>query len=420
MRKVFNVLVLSLLLTPVLYAQHSLGELIEASRKNHPQQGQLALISEAADLKIKEIGGAYLPQSSLGGQATWQSEVTSVSFPLPNVNILPPPQDQYKVTLDLQQNLWDGGLTAARKAQAKTDQAVQESTVETDLIKVVEQVSQLYFGAIIATKQAVNVGLLLKDLQARMKVLQAGVENGVATKSSLLDLRAKELELQQKLAELNQKRKSVLSSLSLLTGLSLSPETVLSEEISLADVNSENDRPELALLTAQQAGLQVGERLVKAKNAPKIGVFATAGYGRPGLNFLARDFSPYFIGGVSLKVPISHLYTGGQKTELQQLRVNQMRVEKQKESFLLATQVQKLAQEAELERLETLIIGDRELIDIREQLKTTAEVQLDNGVITSADYITELNKLDQARQNLAIHEVQLLQTKQNIRLLLGQ
>ncbi|WP_304233456.1 TolC family protein [Jiulongibacter sediminis] len=420
MIKVLKTLILSLLASPMLFAQHSLDELINTARIHHPQQAQMALIKESTELKLKEISGAYLPQSTLGGQATWQSEVTSISIPLPGIDIQPPPQDQYKLTLDLQQNIWDGGLTAARKAQAKTDQVVQENSIATELIKVEEQVSQLFFGAIIADKQRTNANLLLDDLQARMKVVKAAVENGVATRPSLLDLRAKELELRQKMAEIDQMKKSVMESLSLLTGKTLDSNTPLSEDVFTSGSEGENNRPELAFLSAKQSSLLVGEQLIKAKNAPKLALFATGGYGRPGLNFLARDFSPYFIGGVSLKIPISHLYTGGQKTEIQQLQVAQKQLDAQKEGFLLATEIQKSKQENELERLRQLISGDDELIDIREQLIRTAETQLDNGVITSADYLVELNKLDQARQNKAIHEVQLLQTRQNIRLLLGQ
>lgn len=420
MIKIVKAFIWSLLFVPSLYAQLTLAELTEAARNHHPQQGQLALISEATDLKLKEIAGGYLPQTSLGGQATWQSEVTSVSVPLPNVNILPPPKDQYKLTLDLQQSLWDGGLTAARKGQALSEQRVQENTVSADLLKVEEQVSSLFFGAIILDKQRNNLDLLMADLKARMRVLAAAVENGVATKSSLLDLQAKELELEQKSGEIDQKEKALFRSLSLLTGREITAETGLVQEVETGSLSDENLRPEIGLLSAQQLVLAAGEKLVRAKNAPKLGLFATGGYGRPGLNFLARDFSPYFIGGVSLKIPVSHWYTGGQKNELQQLKVNQLRLEKQKESFLLATEVQKLNQEAELDRLETLIESDAGLIEIREQLLKTAETQLDNGVITSADYLVELNKLEQARQNLSIHEVQLLQTKQNIRLLLGQ
>jgi outer membrane protein TolC len=395
-----------------------LEELKEAARLHHPQQAQLALVKEATELKIKEISGANLPQSSLGGLATWQSEVTSVSIPLPNIDILPPPQDQYKFTLDVQQNLWDGGLSSARKAQVKTEQAVQESGIATELIKIEEQVSQLFFGAIVADKQKVNAMLLLKDLQGRMKIMQAAVENGIAAKSSFLDLRAKELELTQKINELDQMKKSVIDGLNLLTGLSLNE--IRPDGLDDTEVSEENKRPEVAFFDARSSALQIGEKLIRAKNAPKLGLFATGGFGRPGLNFLARDFSPYFIGGVQLKIPVSHFYTGGQKTEIQQLKVAQKQLEAQKESFLLATEVQRSKQENEADRLKQLIESDDELIAIRQQLLKTAETQLDNGVVTSADFVTELNKLGQARQNKAIHEVQLLQTRQNIRLLLGQ
>ncbi len=402
------------------HAQHDLAGLISAAREHHPQQEQLELIAEGISLKIKEIRGSYLPQTSIGGQATWQSEVTSLPVSLPNINVPTPTQDQYKITLDLQQSLWDGGLNAARKSQALTDRQTEEMSVKTDLLKIEEQVCQLYFNVLIAEKQIANYELLLKDLGARTDITKAAVENGTATRGALLDLRAKELEINQKIEELGQRKLAAISGLKLLTGLNLNSETVFTETGVNTEPGPENKRPELGLLTARQEALFTGEKLIKAKNAPKIGLFATAGYGRPGLNFLARDFSPYFIGGVQLKIPVSHWYTGGQKTELQQIKINQQRIEKQKESFLMATEVQKAGLLAEKQRLQLVLLSDKELIAIREQLLKTAEIQLDNGVITPADYVTELNKLEQARQNLSVHEVQLVQTQQNMRLLMGE
>ncbi len=407
-------------LIPSVQAQYTIDELITAARNNHPQKQQFELIARSSELKVKEISDGYLPQTSLGGQATWQSEVTSLPLSLPGIKVPLPTQDQYKLTLDIQQNLWDGGLTTARKGQVQGERLVEEKTVEADLIKIEEQVSQLYFLVIIAGKQMHNLELSLADLHARMSVMRAAVDNGTATRVSLLDLRARELEINQKADELKQRRLAAIRSLNLLTGKNLDSDVSFSESIGNTENSDENKRPELGTLTARQSLLSTGEKLIKARNAPKIAVFATAGYGRPGLNFLARDFSPYFIGGVQLKIPVSHWYTGGQKNELQQLRINQKKLEKQKESFLLATEVQKVNQEAEIERLQDLLISDNELIGIRGQLMKTTENQLDNGVITPADYLQELNKLEQARQNLSVHEVQLLQARQNIKLLLGQ
>jgi outer membrane protein TolC len=403
-------------LSGVAQSSISLDDLINQAKENNPQSSQLALIDELSDLKMKKISGANLPQSSLGGQATWQSDVTSIDISLPGIDIQPPPKDQYKITLDVQQNIWDGGLSAGQKSMEMASREVESRKVLTDLYKVEEQVSGLYFAALFADRQRANAALILKELDSKITQVKAAVENGVAIKSDLLNLEARKIELAQYLSEIENKK----NALSILSGRQIREDQNLEIPEFTKASNTENQRPELWLLTAQQNAILASKKIIKAKNAPKLGLFATGGYGRPGLNFLAKDFSPYMIGGLSLKIPLSHLYNGGQTNDLQQIKVNQLKMEIQKRSFLMASEVKYTHQKSEIERLESLITSDSKLIAIREQIRNTADAQLANGVIIANEYLTELNKEDLAKQALILHEVQLLQAKQILKLILGQ
>ncbi|MFT5885080.1 MAG: outer membrane protein TolC [Arcticibacterium sp.] len=407
-------------LSGVAQSSISLDDLINQAKENNPQSSQLALIDELSDLKMKKISGANLPQSSLGGQATWQSDVTSIDISLPGIDIQPPPKDQYKITLDVQQNIWDGGLSAGQKSMEMASREVESRKVLTDLYKVEEQVSGLYFAALFADRQRANAALILKELDSKITQVKAAVENGVAIKSDLLNLEARKIELAQSLSEIENKKTAALKALSILSGRQIREDQNLEIPEFTKASNTENQRPELWLLTAQQNAILASKKIIKAKNAPKLGLFATGGYGRPGLNFLAKDFSPYMIGGLSLKIPLSHLYNGGQTNDLQQIKVNQLKMEMQKRSFLMASEVKYTHQKSEIERLESLITSDSKLIAIREQIRNTADAQLANGVIIANEYLTELNKEDLAKQALILHEVQLLQAKQILKLILGQ
>jgi len=411
---------IGLFVSTLLAKAQSLEELIDKAKAHNPQSLQLALIDELSDLKIKQISGSNLPQSSIGGQATWQSAVTSIDISLPGVNIQPPPKDQYKVTLDVQQNIWDGGLSASQKSMEMANREVNSKKVVTDLFQIEEQISNIYFGLLFADRQRSNAALILNELNSKIVQVKAAIENGVAIKSSLLILEAKKIELAQSISEIEKKKSTALKTLSILTGENIDENISLEIPEFMELEAMGNQRPELALMTAQQGAIQASEKLVKAKNAPKLGLFATGGYGRPGLNFLARDFSPYMIGGLSLKIPLSHLYNGGQANDIQQIKVNQLKVETQKRGFLMASEVKFANQMAEKERLESLLKSDAQLIAIRGQIRITADAQLTNGVITSNEYLTELNNEDMAKQALILHEVQLLQAKQNLKLILGQ
>lgn len=396
----------------------TLDECYRQAETHSPQAGQTRLIQEATELQLKLLNRNFMPQSRLNGQATWQSDMTSVPIKLPNFEITPPPKDQYKLTLDVTQSIWDGGAVQKQKAVAVANQLADQQKVTVDLYQLREQVSGLYFGALFAERQLKNFDILDKELRVKLAKTKASVQNGIAIRSNILALEARILEVEQMVLETQKRRTGSLEALSLLTGANIDANTSL--QLPMIVTNSlEMNRPELKWFDAQKQTLSVSEKLVKAKNLPKLSAFATGGYGRPGLNFLSNEFKTYFIGGVQLQIPLSHLYTNSQAIEVQQLRVNQQRVEKQKENFVLATQVRMASQRQEVSRLQALVESDRKLIDIRSTIRKAAESQLENGIITASDYLTELDNEDSARQNLILHEVQLLQAQNNLRLSAG-
>ncbi|RDB06494.1 TolC family protein [Runella aurantiaca] len=396
----------------------SLEDCYRQAEMHSPLAAQTRLIQEATELQINILSSSYVPQSRLNGQATWQSDVTSLPIKLPNFEISPPPKDQYKLTLDVTQTIWDGGVIQKQKSVALANQQAEQQKVAVDLYQIREQVSNLFFGALFAERQLHNFEILQKELRAKLTKTQASVQNGIAIRSNILSLEARLLEIEQQLLETQKRRIAALEGLSLLTGTTIDTNTQLVETRAETQ-NSEIVRPELRLFDAQKQTLTVNEQVIKAKNAPKLSAFATGGYGRPGLNFLATNFQTYFIGGVQLQIPLTHWYTKSQGMEIRQLRANQQRIERQRESFLLATQVRLANQRREVERLQALVESDRKLIDIRSTIRKASESQLDNGIITASDYLTEVNNEDTARQNQILHEVQLLQAQNNLRLTAG-
>lgn len=403
------------------YAQEvSLEDLLQKAKTHSPQSETLPLIQQAADAQLKMLNGNYLPQAGINGQATWQSDVTSINISLPGVSILPPPKDQYKITLDLNQSLYDGGMVAKQKELTKAQQLSEEKKVLTDLQQIDEQVSNLYFGILLSIKQKANAKLMLSEINDKIEKAQAGLANGVAIRANVLNLQAKKLELEQQIVDIANRKLSAVQALTLLTGQPIDVSGNFAEPSLMTLALEENKRLELDFLDAQANTLKASEGVIRAKTMPKLGLFATTGYGRPALNFLARDFKPYFIGGAQLKIPLSQLYNNSSSQEIQQLKINQLKIDKQKENFLLISDIRKSNQVNEIDRLKAQIESDKELIGIREQIRKVADAQLENGIITASDYLTELNKEDIAKQALALHEVQLIQAKQTLKLILGQ
>lgn len=62
---------------------------------------------------------------------------------------------------------------------------------------------------------------------------------------------------------------------------------------------------------------------------------------------------------------------------------------------------------AEISKYENIISKDEQILNNRKEIIRAANSQLENGVITSTDYLTELNAENNAQLNLTLHKVQL-------------
>lgn len=411
-----NLLCTSLAVT----GQTTLQSCIELAEKNNPQSALLPLVKEAEAIQVGILNKSYLPQLSLGGQATWQSAVTSFPIALPNISVPTIPRDQYKTTIDLTQYLWDGGLTKSQKRVATATATAESRSIENSLYQTKEQISNLYFGALLAEKQLLNTEIVRNDLESQQKKLKASVENGTAIRSNVMMIEARLIELKQQQREIVSRKLAAFQGLSILTGMQFSESTALvAPTLDLTNDFAIN-RPELIYFDAQQEVSEANKSLVRSKYAPKINLFGTGGYGRPGLNFLSPDFTTYFIGGVALKVPLTHFFTKAIDADIRQIDIGKAKIEKQRALFLQQTQLKLASQKEDLAKLQDQIKEDTRLIEIREYMKKTAEKRLENGVITLSDYISEVDSEAIAKQNLSLHQIQLLQIVNNIKITTGK
>jgi outer membrane protein TolC len=160
------------------------------------------------------------------------------------------------------------------------------------------------------------------------------------------------------------------------------------------------------VLSAQQQLITAQERLDNIADRPKVGAFATLGYGRPGLNALNDTFDTYFIGGVQLTVPLTYLYTGTHRKAQRQAELQQALLSKQQAAVLSQINVQLDTQRAEIARLDAGLLLDDELIGLRGKARQQTETQLALGTATMTDLVNDLTQEDQARSKQALHRAQ--------------
>ena len=415
-------LIILVFLPNVLWAQVDKLTLEDAYRQaqtNYPVIRQKDLVRQTAELSISNLSKGNLPQLSFNGQASYQSDVTKVDIKVPGMTIPTSQKDQYKITADITQVLFDGGTIKEQKVMQQLNAGVEEQKVEVELYKLKERINQIYLGILYLDEQIKQLDLVKQDVQIGIKRVEAQVNNGVAFKSNLNVLKAELLKTNQRVIEIKASRKGYVETLGLFLNQVLDENIELEKpaEEKFSAIQDPIQRPELKLYNNEIKLFEQQNKVIQSKNLPKASLFFQGGYGRPGLNMLDNQFDLFYIGGVKLNWPVSNLYT--KKKEKQLVKVNQQIVDTKKETFLLNTNTQLKQQQSDIEKLEQLITTDKEIIDIRASVKDAAKAQLENGVITANDYLREINAEDQARQALITHELQLLQATINYKTISG-
>ncbi len=388
----------------------TIEECYQLAKQNYPLVKQRELITKSKEFSLQNISNGSLPQINFMGQATYQSDVTKIPIKIPGMDIPELSKDQYKIYGEISQSIYDGGLTKEQKKLQEANSIVEEQKLEVDLYALKERINQLFFGVLLINEQLQQNDLLKKNIEAGLNKTKAAIEYGTALKSSADVLKAELLNADQHAIELQASRKAYLKMLGLFINQSIDENAKLVKP-QTKPISQEIQRPELLLFNYQQKAFDAQKNIISAKNRPRLGLFLQGGAGRPALNFLKNSFEPYYIGGIRLNWSLSGLYNA--KNDKALLENNRKNIDVQKETFLFNTNLSLNQETEEINKLNALLQSDDDIIKLRTNVKNTALGQLENGVITSNDYIREVDAEDIARQNKMLHEIQLLLAEYN-------
>ena len=167
-------------------------------------------------------------------------------------------------------------------------------------------------------------------------------------------------------------------------------------------------RPELALYNARQYQLNVREQALKAGIRPQLSLFAQGAYGNPGLNMLKDAFEPSYLVGARLSWNFGSLYT--LRNDRRQLDNERLKIESNRNLFLFNTRMQLTQQDETVRTLREQMKKDDEIIRLRTHIRQAAESKVANGTLSVTEMLRELTRENLARQDKALHEIQLLLT----------
>ena len=392
-----------------LRAQEAETQLIECQQKaaqHFPLVKERELLQRIEADKLKNLSTARLPQNEVAAQATYQSAVPTLPIKLPGVNVVPVDKDQFRVSDETDVLLYDGGRTAAQKAVVRALTLVEQQKTEVDLYAVRTEVTRLYANIVEADTRLELLQLLKQNVEDRITKVKAGVEAGTVLASNLLVLQAEALGVTQRINEQRSTRKGLITVMGIYTGDTLGVATHFRMPALDAGLKDSITRPEMALFQSQYTSYSAQRKVLEAGTRPQFKAFLQGGIGRPGLNILDNTIKAYYVTGVKVSWSLGAFYT--LKRDRDVLRRQQEIVDVRRESFELRVNAQLARQKEEIARIRQLLQEDVEIIGVRTQVRDISAGQLDAGVITSSDYLIELNAQNQAVTNQRLHQVQLV------------
>jgi outer membrane protein TolC len=389
----------------------TLKECYDMAMSANALAGEKDAYNGISKMKDENLKKGYLPSLDANASMIYNSEVVDFQKSLAAIPGLssvmtPMPHDQYKVTLDVSQSIYDGGVIKSARELEAADLKVNTKQTEADLYKLRGQINGYYFSILLLKGQKELFLTYLEVIKKRISSMQSGISNGIILKSDLDVLTSEKIKLEQQLTENEIKRNALLKILSDITGTEIDPATELILPVQESDLPEELSRPELQLYDLRKEQLAASLKIIDSKRMPKAFGFATLGYGNPpGSNFFKDEFAPYYIIGASVKWNIFDWNKS--KNERQIVTMQQSIIENRKSDLTDILKRQLESKNAEIQSLSALLKSDTELIALRKRITAAASSQYDNGAITATEYMNEMNTERQAIINYEIHKISL-------------
>ncbi|MDE6417346.1 MAG: TolC family protein [Duncaniella sp.] len=395
----------------------TLDECLTRAEENYPAIAGYDIVSRTTAVALSDINRGWLPRVEIYAQSTLQNDIPSWPDALSdmlaamNQNFRGLSRFQYKAGIDVGQTVWDGGASRAARRVERTGADVKRAQVEVEMYAVRERVENLFFGILLMERQIDQTRRSLALLEANHSQLEAMVTNGTAMAADAAMVEAQILATRQKLTEADAAMSSYRRMLSILTGMEISPSASLETPPAEMPADDTPCRPELSLIERRMRLNDVMLGRSDAAVMPRVGFFAQAYYGYPGLNYfesmMKRDMTFNIIGGLKLSWNLDALYTRSNSRRSTALANESLRADR--ETFLLNTRMLSAQQRRQIDALREVMTTDSRIVELRAEVRRAAESQLTNGIIDATALLAKITDENQARLTAQYHEIQLIQ-----------
>ena len=398
----------------------TLEECQQDAEKNYPVVKRYDLIGRTTELTVSNLQKEWLPRITASAQATYQNAVAAWPESIKSVyqrmglDMKGLKKDQYKVGIDVQQTLYDGGVISSQKRIARHEGKLQEAQNDVNQYQLRQRVNEMYFSLLLLNEQI----RLNDDVKALLlsseKKLAAMVKGGTAATSDYENVMAERLGAEQQNSSLKAQQQMLQRLLSVFCGMEVNhlqkPKPV---EVS----TTTNNRPELSMFDSQIKLVEAKEKALNARLKPKLGLFAQGYYGYPGYNIfedmMDRKWTLNGIVGIKMSWDLSAFYT--HKNDRERLNMERKMAENAREVFLFNSRLDEIQHTEDVDRYQKMVQADEEIITLRTNVRKAAESKLAHGIIDVNSLLREINNENAAKAQQAIHEIDMLKEMYNLK-----
>lgn len=388
-----------------------LNDAVAEALSTYPLRRQMVDQKAIGDLRVRNLSVRYYPELVLTGQASYQSQVIELPIRVPSVSIPSPLKESYQLSLTASQLLYDFGQVGSQKDLERAQSAYDQQAVEIELYKVKSQVNDAFFSVLVMQEREKSLLITQADVSAKLALVTSRVQNGTSLASNQAILEAELLKIGQQLAETRANKRSALQTLEILLDRTLPEGAVLAIPLlptHFAGLDGRK-RPEYTSFDLLRRRLDHSIQFIDRRNLPRLSAFVQFSYARPGLNAFETSFQEYYVAGIRASWSIWNWNTDRRDEHIVRLQKDLIRA--QEESFTKGLAITAQRYLSDMARLEELIRIDQEIVELRRRVTEQMSSQLDNGVITSSEYLTELNAEHQSRLTLELHRLQLVRAQ---------
>ena len=427
MKQTLTLILLLLTATMTGYADVTLDYCLQRAEENYPEIKKYGLLERASELSLEEINRGWWPRLGLSAQANVQNIVPAFPDILRNMlaqngfELKGMGKLQYKAAAELNQTIWDGGASKAQRAIERASLAESKAALDVELYAIRGQVESIYFGILLLQEQTKQTESTLELLSSNLQRIESMVRNGIAMQSDADMVEAQRLTLKQTLAEARNAMKGYRDVLSIYIGEDLKGSNLICPDAEMPE-SPDSKRPELTLFDRKIDSNAARLKAIDASVMPHIGFFTQAYYGYPGYNYFEgmtnRNLSFNIMAGVRVSWNVESLYT--KDTKRRKLTLNSDMVNADREKFLFNSRLQSVRENSEIEAIRDVMKEDSRIVELRQNVRRSAESQLRNGIIDATALLSKINDENQAILNSAYHNIQLIQNIYKLKNTLNQ